>query len=141
MSKINLTPNEFADLVAIFLFDKLLHPDEVVPNNVEFNKLSDAMRGKGMKPLLMNYYMDLDANMRTDYKRIKDTLEGTSTETAVINIKAEKAKKEKKPGLIRRTIKKLLKKEEISTEERELLLEALLDGGFLDELEAFEDEG
>jgi hypothetical protein len=127
MSKINVTPNEFADLVAIFLFDKSLHPNEVVPNNVKFNELTDAMRGKGMKPLLMNYYMDLDANMRTDYKRIKDTLDGTSTDTAVINIKEKKAKKEKKPGLIRRAIKKLLKKEEISDEERELLLEALDD--------------
>lgn len=129
MSKINLTPNEFADLVAIFLFDKLLHPDEVVPNNVEFNKLSEAMKNKGMKPLLMNYYMDLDANMRTDYKRIKDTLDGTSTDAAVINIKAERAKKEKKPGLIRKTIQKLLKKEEISAEEEKMLLEVFEDEG------------
>lgn len=132
MAKVNVTPNEFADLVVIFLFDKFLHPNEIVSDNKLFNELIDNMRGKGMKPLLMNYYMDLDANMRVKYKRIKDVLDGTSSESSVINILPEKVGRErekKKVGSIRKIVKKLMKKEEISMEEENLLLGVFEDEG------------
>jgi len=72
MAKINVTRQEFADLVVAFLFDKLLHPEEVVPDDLKFNDLVESMRGKGLRSLFMNYYLDMDPKMRVKYKRIKD---------------------------------------------------------------------
>lgn len=83
--KINLTPNEFADFVAAFLFDKILN-DDVIPNNEEFNKFSEALEKKGVKPLLMRYYMSMDSDMRINYKRIKDSFTGKEMSMNTINI-------------------------------------------------------
>lgn len=129
--RLNLSPNEFADLVASFLFDKLLYPDKVVSNNKMFNELMEKLSGKGAKSLLMSYYLNLNSNSRLDYKRIKDVFKnGNSIHEIRIIPEDEKNKKYKKEkgGLVRKAIKivkKLLKKEQVSKEELNLLLETV----------------
>jgi len=129
--KLNLSPNEFADLVASFLFDKMLKPDKVVPNNEMFNEFIDKMIGKGAKSLLMSYYLNLPSEARLDYKRIKDVFKGGGS-THEIRIlpedKKDKKDKKEKGGLVRKAIKivkKLLRKEDVSKEELNLLLETV----------------
>lgn len=134
MSKINITSNEFSDIVVSFLFDKMLHPDEVSPDNDNFNKLIENMRGKGLKSLFMNYYLKMDSNMRVKYKRIKDTFDDTN-KSSIINIKPEKAKGDiqepEKRGLLKRVIGKILSHSELEDDEREYITEHMekLDGG------------
>jgi len=129
--RLNLTPNEFADIVAVFLFDKFLYPDKVVPNNELFNELIDKLSGKGTKSLLMGYYLNMPTEMRLNYKRIKDVLKGggSSHEIRIVpEDKVDKKDKKEKGGLIRKAVKivkKLLKKEEVSKEELNLLLETV----------------
>jgi len=128
--RLNLTPNEFADLVASFLFDKMLKPDKVVPNNEMFNEFIDKMIGKGAKSLLMSYYLNLPSEARLDYKRIKDVFKGGSGHEIRIVPEDKKDIKDKKEkgGLIRKAVKivkKLLKKENVSKEELNLLLETV----------------
>ena len=134
MAKIIVTHNKFADIVIAFLLDKMLHPDDVIPDSELFNEFAEKIKGKGLKSLLMQYYFNMDAIDRVKYKKIKDIFDGTSTDMSVINIiyeKVDKKEKEKeKDGIIKKVIKKLLKREDISSEditdeELELLVEGL----------------
>ena len=130
MAKINVTPSEYGDITVAFLLDKLLHPEEVIPYNEDFNKYAKKMAGKGMKPLSLNYYLRMDGNLRIYYKRIKKVFEGDQNQSAIIYIwpdKKEKEKALKKDNILKRAIKKLLMKEDINEEERTLLMEEYKD--------------
>jgi len=130
MAKINVKPNEFADIAVSFFLDKFLHPEEVVPNNNDFDELIEKMRGKGLKTSLMRYFLDMDSKMRVKYKIIKDVFEEGASEASVINISPDKIEKKgkgkvKPKGLLKRVINKIIKDETISDDEKALLLESL----------------
>ncbi|MFH1824139.1 MAG: hypothetical protein ABH873_02790 [Candidatus Firestonebacteria bacterium] len=130
MSKVNVTPDQFGNLVVSFLLDKMLHPEEVIPGNKDFNVFAEKMAGKGMKPLALNYYLRMNAVERVYYKRIKKVFEYDQNQSAVIFVwpsKGDIEKAEKKDNLLKRAIKKLLFKEDINKEERQLLMEEITD--------------
>jgi len=130
MSKINVSPDEYADITVAFLLDKMLHPDEVIPYNEAFNKYAKKLAGKGMKSLSLNYYLKMNGNLRVYYKRIKKVFEGDQNQSAIIYIwpsKKEKEKMEKKDSILKKAIKKLLMKEDINEQERQLLMEEYKD--------------
>jgi len=130
MAKINLTPSEYGDITVAFLLDKMLHPEEVIPYNENFNEYAEKLAGKGMKPLSLNFYLQMDGNLRVYYKRIKKVFEGDQNQSAIIYIwptKREKEEIEKKDNILKRAIKKLLMKEDINEEERQLLMEEYKD--------------
>jgi hypothetical protein len=85
--KANVTPSEFADLVCIFLLQKLLYPEEVVFDNEPFNEIMESMNNKGMRSLLLNYYLSLPSDIRVKYKMIAKTLNYESNEMSLIQIK------------------------------------------------------
>jgi len=108
----------------------MLHPDEVIPLNKDFNKYADKLTGKGMKPVSLNYYLNLNANLRVYYKRIKKVFEYDQNQSAVIQIwpsKKDKEKSTKKDNILKRAINKLLMKDNITEEERQLLTEEFKD--------------
>jgi len=126
MAKINITANEFPDIVVSFLFDKILHTDEIIPGNKSFNELMEVMELKGMKPILMKYYLNMDANQRVKYKRIKDIFDMTTNSISVINISPSEKEievKKKKGTIITKIIKKLLGAGKVSKSEMDLLNE------------------
>ena len=128
MAKIRVEPNEFADVVISFLLDKILHPEEVVPNNDDFNEFTEKIRGKGLKTLMMKYYLNMDSRTRVKYKIIKDVFEEGSSETSVINILPEKVEKKKEMGkknLLKKIIKKIIGDGTITDKEKKTLLESL----------------
>ena len=91
MPKINVTPKEFADFSLIFLLNKILKPDEVVDGYEEFDEFGDTLTKKGMRSILLKYYLGLESNMRVKYKRIKDVFEGDDGSYIInINNKEEK---------------------------------------------------
>jgi len=127
MAKVNVTADEFADIVVAFLLDKLLNPEDIIPTNKEFDKYMEKMKLKGMKSVSLTYYLDLDTNLRVAYKRIKDTFEVGKSKNSTIYIYPNKESKEeddKKSNMVKRIIKKLLKKEDISKGERNMLVES-----------------
>jgi len=128
--RLTVTSSEFADIVACFLFEKLLKPDKVLLNNDMFNNFMKKIGGKGAKSLLMEYYLNLPSETRLDYRRIKDVFRnGNSMHEIRITPEDKKEKdKKEKGGLIRKAVKivkKLLKKEEVSKEDLSLLLETI----------------
>ena len=123
MAKVSISPEEFGDFVVSFLLDKTIHPDEVIPGNEHFNKFMKDMKGKGIKSPMIQYYLSMNPNMRLYYKRVKPTLEGDKSSNSVIYLMPHMDKEKKKDGIIKRTIKKLLKRESITKDERNLLME------------------
>jgi len=123
MAKVSISPEAFGDFVVSFLLDKTIHPDEVIPGNEQFNKFIKDMKGKGIKSPMIQYYLTMDSNMRLYYKRVKPTFEGDRNSNSVIYLMPHMDKEKEKEGIIKRTIKKLLKKESITNDERDLLLE------------------
>ena len=114
MATINLTPKQFGDLTVSFLLDKILHPDEVVPGNEDFDKFIDSIKGKGAKTALTQHYVQMDSASRLNYKRIKDIFDGSANDMQTIKIMPakdmpKKGKKEKE-GFIKKVGKAVLKK-------------------------------
>lgn len=128
--KINLSADEFGDIVTAFILDKLLHPEDVIPYNKHFNDYAEDLRLKGMKPLSLKYYLDMDSQLRIYYKRIKNTFdkEETNKQAIIYVYPSKEAMKKNKEGIIKKAVKKLLRKENITQEERELLEEEVNNG-------------
>ncbi len=122
----------------MFLYDKILHPKEVVPENERFNNFTKDISGKGIKAPLTQYYMKSGSEARLNYRRIKDIFDGTTDSIQQIRIGPEKevkgkedAKKDKEgigkklAKFGKRVLKKLIAQgpESLSADERLLLVE------------------
>jgi len=131
MAKISISPEEFGDFVVSFLLDKTMYPDEVIPENEQFNKFMKDMKGKGIKSPMIQYYLTMNPNIRLYYKRMKPTFEGDRNSNSVIYLMPQMNKKEKneKDVIIKRTIKKMLQRESITEKEQNLLLEYIEEEG------------
>lgn len=91
MSQIHVLPDEFADLVIAFLLEAI-RDDEVVANNERFRELVHWLEKRGAKTQLLQDYLEMDAETRVKYKRIKNTFKGG--ESSRINIGQDKQLKE-----------------------------------------------
>jgi hypothetical protein len=122
MPKINVTANTFPDIVVAYLFDKLLHPEDVSSGNEQFNAFMEGFRKKGGMTIVRDYYLNMNPDNRRFYKLIKDVFEDLTSSNSMINIlpergdkpavkakKGKKGKKEAKPGFIKKIIKKAIK--------------------------------
>ena len=89
--KINVTQDQFCDLVVSFLLDKVMNPEKVIPNNEEFNEFVDDLRRGGLRPKAIAYYMNMDSEMRVEYKLLKPVLLGKK-DTGNVYIKYEEEK-------------------------------------------------
>jgi len=129
--KINLTSNEFPNIVVAYLLDKFLHPDEVSVGNEQFDELIEDMRVRGMLPLSRTYYLQMSALYRVKYKLIKDVFNPTTPakDSSIINIYGDPEKVEK-AGILKTILRKMLGieavKEQFTEEEINLLTEEFL---------------
>ena len=100
--KIKVTDNEFPDIVVSFLLDNIIHDDKVLKyGNDDFNAFMDILNRKGFKSILMRYYVNMNPNTRTDYKRIKDVFrDDKSMKTALIEINKTKTTEKQKKGAL-----------------------------------------
>lgn len=84
--KIRISPEEFADFVVSFIFDKMVNEEEVLPDYEEFNELVETMLNKGMKSFILKYYLNMSSQQRVDYKRIRDAFTTDKQDIFTINI-------------------------------------------------------
>lgn len=94
MASINIKPEDFADLVVLFLLDKIANPDMIVPNNEMFNKFIENVSNK-IKPQLVEYFLNLDALSRVQYKRIQPPFLKDGSKSMFTIAIQNKVKKEK----------------------------------------------
>jgi len=84
--KVDLTPEEWGDFVAIFLLDAMVH-DDILYDNEAFRGLIDNLQGKGAKSVLLRYYLSLPPALRTAYRRVKRSLIGDTVSDTILKIK------------------------------------------------------
>jgi hypothetical protein len=113
MATLNIDTSEFENLLLIALFNFVLNPEEI-QNETLKNFVSK--NGNKIKPSLIKSYLDSDQKARFNFKRISGIFDGSDKDVQNIRIgPSEKIEKEeKKEGIIKKVIKKILKKEEIS---------------------------
>jgi len=119
MPRINLNHNEFLDFIMVMLYD-IIKNDNYLNKNERFNVLKSEMIQKGMKPLLFQYYLQTDSDIRKEYKqRFKRVLSDDSKkpgtlfiypmfESLVQEIAEIIAKKQLNEGTVNKIINKLL---------------------------------
>lgn len=110
MSQINITPDEFADLIICFILDNFRSEDALLPDNELWNDFLGILDRKGIEPRTLQYYMKLDSRTRLDYKRIKSVFHGDAADSSRINItKTEPKPDRKSKSDLKDTIKKVIK--------------------------------
>jgi len=109
MSKLNLTPEQFANYIAALMLDKMINMDSVISKNKEFTELMEDFKGMGGKSRLMKMYLDMPSEMRMKYKWTKKTLTGESDSIHTIRIipESEEEKDKEKEGLVAKAIRKI----------------------------------
>ena len=87
MAKLILTSSEFADIVALILFDKLQKPDKFIPAelNIPFHALSEIMKRRGMRSSLLQYYLRSNPMLRQRYRLIRNVFHPSKTKGAVVS--------------------------------------------------------
>lgn len=123
MATLNLTTSEFADIAIIWLFDQIMNPDQV--NNENLKDFIDSHRSKLKAPLIA-YYLDSDGKARFNYKRIKGVFDGSDKSIQQIRVGPDEQIdkiKQGKEGLVKKIIKKILTKEELTIEDEQFLKE------------------
>lgn len=84
MAGVRLTPDEFADFVVAFLLDNIMHPDEILPGNVEFDYITDKMKNSGLRSPLLSYYIDTSSITRGKYKMIRRSFTGEDDYNSIV---------------------------------------------------------
>lgn len=110
MAGIRVTPDQFADIVVAFLLDNIMHPKEILPNNAEFDYVTDKMKGSGLKSQLLSYYIDTSSITRGKYRMIRDSFTGQdNSNTIVISGKASEPLPDDEKLTIKNIVKQTLK--------------------------------
>lgn len=123
MATLNLTAKEFADIAMIWLFDQVMNPDKI--QNPSMKNFIEKHSSKIKSPL-MKYYLDSRGETRINYKRIRGVFSGDDKAIQQIRIgpddKIDQIKKGKE-GIIKKLIKKVLRKEQLSLDDKQMLKE------------------
>jgi len=128
MATLHLTTSEFFDIVMIYLFDQYMNPEQV-KDNEHASEFIEKTSGR-LKQALMKYYLDSETKNRFRYKRLKGIFDGSDKQINQIRIrpsdKSEEEAEEKESKikkLAKKVIGKILKKEEITKEDINILNE------------------
>jgi len=96
MSKIISSPDEFLDIIMIFLYDIISNKETtLILKDDNKKKLIDTLELKGLKPILMQYYFYVDSEKRLKYKRIKDLFYKFKANESIIKILSNDINEEK----------------------------------------------
>lgn len=74
MAKITVTGGDFANIVMLFLYDKLRNPDQIVEADINeiFNAFVEVLMRRGLKAPLLQCYIDMNPQLRVKYRLIRD---------------------------------------------------------------------
>lgn len=102
--KLTLNATEFADLVACFLYSQVTNPDESVPVALskEWAEFVQVMNRKGMRSILLQYYLGTNPQIRVRWNMIRKTfMDVSGSNPSYIEIRNQKMPvKEKDISLI-----------------------------------------
>lgn len=125
MATLNLNTLEFENLVLLFLFDFVMNKEQA--QNDIMKEFIDSY-GTKIKSGLMKSYFESDSEMRLNYRRINGIFDGSDKSIQQIRIGPNNKIKQitkGKENIVKKVIKKILKKEELSIEEINMLKEEI----------------
>lgn len=129
MATIKVDEDGFSQIVFSYLFDKLLHPDEVSKGNEEFTDIMTKLRPR-LFPVAREMYLSQDADLRIKYKLIKDAFRGSKKRNTIF-IVPKGEEKEEDPGIVKKIIRRVIKairsSKEFSTDEVDYIKEMLIE--------------
>ncbi len=105
MAKITVSGGDFANIVMLFLYDKLKNPDEIIEADINeiFNAFAEVLMRRGLKAPLLQCYIDMNPQLRVKYRLIRNVfIDNQSTSNVVIEIRKDKREKILKPGVFQR---------------------------------------
>lgn len=111
MYRLNITKGQMGELVTMLLYDKLFNPEFAEESQV-FNELIEALRTKGIKPKVHQFFFDTDPRFRARYRQFSKML--SKDRDVAINIwydEDEQVVEEDIEQIIEICVKKLTKKE------------------------------
>lgn len=95
MSSIIIHPDNFPDIIIAYLLDHCVHEDTIPKSQPELKKLIARLNVGGIRPFLLQQYLESSANIRYKYKMIRNALNGKmSTQQGIMLSK--KTNKEKR---------------------------------------------
>lgn len=91
--KINTTPELFPDYVVNFLLQCIMEKDDEnfipVADNENFKKLIEQMDRKGLKSILLKYFLGMDAKIKTNYKYFKRVFEPVHSDSEILSVQQD----------------------------------------------------
>jgi hypothetical protein len=98
--------------------DKIIDPD--------VDRLVETIRSQAYAPF-NRAFLDINPDVRLDTRRMRKALDGTLTSNHVLTVtpEADARKEINKQGVVKKVVKKLLLKNDISVSEHKLLCEVL----------------
>jgi len=88
MSQVHVKPDEFADLVMLFLLESI-RDDNLLGGNEQFREFVHKIDQRGLKNELMKQYLSMNGEQRLRYRKLKPVFEGGSS--VKINILQDKS--------------------------------------------------
>ena len=86
--RINLTDEQWSDLVLIFLLDTIKKPKVMESTSDDFKEFME--RGKVMKANLVRHFLNMDVEMRVKYRLIRNAFTRGARATIDINAEGDK---------------------------------------------------
>jgi hypothetical protein len=93
LASIVIHPDNFDDLVIAYLLDNCVHEDKI--NQEPLKKLISKLNQAGIRPTLLQEYLQSNANIRYKYRMIREALKGKMTTQQSITL-SKKMNKEKR---------------------------------------------
>lgn len=130
--RLNITRKELGDIILLLMFDKSFD-EEFIEQNELFNEVFDALKNRGIDSLLFRTYFDINGNLRRMYRQWKSVFDYDKRrlsieifpdeleESVPINQDTEYLK-----SIIEKTVKKVIKKENLNPEKLKKLQEEIL---------------
>lgn len=109
MASTNLTKDEFVDYIVAFLLDKMIKPNEILPDSEDFNKLIKDLKGRGVEKVLLNFYMNSSPLVRSKYKATRKSFMAGSKDILTLGIRGNVDKEKETKSTLKSLIKKSLK--------------------------------
>lgn len=110
--RLNLTPDEFTDILMMFLLDCATDKDmNIRKTNPKFAAIVDKMSGLGVRSMLFMYFFNINANIRMKYRQIREVFAKKTSNQADFYVTQTKEYQEKmkEKQQIKKAIKTALK--------------------------------
>lgn len=96
MSSIIINPDNFADVVIAYLLDHCVHEDKIPKSQVTLKKLIAKLNTVGLRPFLLQQFLESNAQIRYKYKMIRDALDGKMTTQQAITLSKKETKEKRR---------------------------------------------